>query len=213
MNTTPLEEARSPTTERGRLVARLAVILGAPIALALLAVVHPLSVSQDLVGRTDLWLGIHVAQLGLLVLLGFAMWLLLEGTSGTSARIARGSILPWAVFFAAFDAIAGIAIGLLVMDAEAAPPADRSAISGSVQAVAASELVDRIGLAAGLFAVGVFVVGGLALLRAGAPWWATLMIATGGLAWTFIHPLFGAVGMVAFALGAARIERWRDRGD
>ncbi len=71
---------------------------------------------QDQVGR---WLFVHVAQVVLAPFLAFAVLLLLRGIESLAATISRVALLFWLVFFSTYDALVGIASGVLVRQATA----------------------------------------------------------------------------------------------
>lgn len=74
--------------------------------------------AMDLAGSTTLWIWIHVALLGALVLLAHVVRLLLGGIDGWAATIAR-TLLPVAlVTYAAFDSLVGLGTGVLVERAQ-----------------------------------------------------------------------------------------------
>ena len=69
----------------------------------------------------DRWLIVHVGQLILTPLLFLAVWRLLDGLTATAATVSRCALVVWTVFFSAYDAIQGIATGLLVQHADTVP--------------------------------------------------------------------------------------------
>ena len=69
----------------------------------------------------DRWLIVHVGQLILTPLLFLAVWRLLDGLSSAAATISRCALVVWTVFFSAYDAVQGIATGLLVRHADGVP--------------------------------------------------------------------------------------------
>jgi hypothetical protein len=180
-----------------------AVVVGAPIALGVLAAIHP-PTSSDAVPR---WMVIHVLQVPLVALLGIAVLALLRGLDGRPAGVARLAVLPWVAAFAAFDGVAGLAEGALADFAQSNP--DASAV------VAEIELVDTwyteaLGFMAILSAIILFAGAATALIRSGSSMVGTGLLAAGGIVWTVIHPLVGAAAMVAFLLGALLVMRSRD---
>ena len=56
---------------------------------------------------------IHVVQLLLILLLAVAIHWLTDGLTSTAARISRVALLPYLVFYSAFDAGVGRATGWL----------------------------------------------------------------------------------------------------
>ena len=74
----------------------------------------------------DRWLIVHVGQLILTPLLFLAVWRLLDGLTATAATVSRCALVVWTVFFSAYDAIQGIATGLLVQHADTVPQAQHN---------------------------------------------------------------------------------------
>jgi uncharacterized membrane protein YGL010W len=59
------------------------------------------------------WLILHVLQLPLFSLVALALFLLLSNIHNVAAAISRVALAVFAIFYTAFDAIAGIATGIL----------------------------------------------------------------------------------------------------
>jgi hypothetical protein len=194
------------------LVLRSAAIGGAPVGLGLLAAVHPI-VDGALIPDDRLWLWtlIHTLQIPLAALLGVGLMLLLDDVEGAEARIARFSVVPWVAAFAAFDGVAGLATGALSSYGHANP--DHAAIVlGVGETLAASPIVAAVlPLTALTFALLAFGGGAIALHRIGLAAPAAVLLAGGGITWTFVHPLVGAPAMACFLVGAVAAERARAR--
>ena len=98
----------------------------APFLWAVLILFHPMpggdSTLEGIDDVVDRWLIVHVGQLILTPLLFLAVWRLVDGLTSTAATISRCGLVVWTVFFSAYDAVQGIATGLLVRHAEGAPP-------------------------------------------------------------------------------------------
>ena len=109
------------------------LVAAAPMLWAVLILFHPdaggdhtLDGIDDVVDR---WLIVHVGQLILTPLLFLAVWRLLDGLTATAATVSRCALVVWTVFFSAYDAIQGIATGLLVQHADTVPQAQQTAIA------------------------------------------------------------------------------------
>ena len=90
------------------------LLLAAPLLWLVPALLHPAGDPYaGIAGETDRWLFVHIAQLLLVPLLGALVWTLLAGLESLAARVARAALVLWLAFFSAFDAIAGIATGVL----------------------------------------------------------------------------------------------------
>jgi hypothetical protein len=109
---------------------RDAVLFGAPTLMAVSSVLHPLppfmspGMLKFLRPRLSLWLGIHLVQVVLVLLLGLAIWFLTEGLSSRAATASRLATACFLVFYAAFDSVVGIGTGLLARLVDAPPALD-----------------------------------------------------------------------------------------
>jgi len=100
--TRPLE--RTSTT--------VAVVLAAVcIAWVVVALIHPTSLTDD---DTPAWMVVHIGQLVFAPIIALGILALLKGIQGPAATIARGAAVLWAAWFSAYDAVAGIATGILI---------------------------------------------------------------------------------------------------
>jgi hypothetical protein len=100
------------------------LLFGVPVAVAAVIVRHPPdpATATDLGPLTNRYIWIHVALLFLLPLLGIVVWKLLEGMRGFAVSFARVAVAFALVFYAAFDALIGVAAGLLSREATAMDP-------------------------------------------------------------------------------------------
>lgn len=78
------------------------------------------------------WIFVHFAQLVLTPLVAVGVWMLLDGIQSVAATVARASLVVWMVFFSAFDAIAGIAVGVLTRYANSLAGEQREAVIGAI---------------------------------------------------------------------------------
>ena len=118
---------------------RRGVLLGAPLALALLELFHARNleptVYQALSLGVNRWLVVHVAQLILFGLMGLAIYLLVEGYEGPGATVCRVSAGVFVLFYGAFDVLAGIAPGILIKSASDASEEELPGFEAATQAV------------------------------------------------------------------------------
>jgi hypothetical protein len=96
--------------ERGSALRRL-LLLGTPLVLAPLMVVHQLI---DQFERPDAFLVLHLVLLPLFALMGVAIWALLSGIGGAVAWAARVAAFLFLVGYVALDAISGIAASAIL---------------------------------------------------------------------------------------------------
>jgi hypothetical protein len=188
---------------------RRVILLGVPSLYILLGLLHP-TANPSLGDETDLFVWLHIAQLPLIVGLGYVLWLLVEGVTNRAATLARVLIIPFVVAYAALDAILGIAWGIAAETANDLPAADQQGAGRLVGALISDDHPDPRGLilywGAGLLwlAVALAVV---AALRGTAPLGALVSMALGATVFTLGHaPPAGPVGMGLFVLGIAWTE-------
>ena len=108
---------------RGRTWRRV-VLLGVPSLYLVLGLLHP-TANPELGDETDLFVNLHIAQLFLIVGLGYVLWLLLEGVTNRAATLARALIIPFVVAYTALDAVLGIAWGIAAETANHLPAEDQ----------------------------------------------------------------------------------------
>jgi hypothetical protein len=191
----------------GRWSVRSAVLIGSPLLMAVSSVLHPRApfgragMLEFLRPRLSLWMGVHLVQLFLLLLLGLALFLLTEGLSGRAATLSRLATAVFLVFYGAFDSVVGVGTGMLARVVEAQPPIDASL---------AAEIVDRFWLARLGTPIGPLILvaclswlvaatsAALALRARGAPRSAVVLLVVAGIFFGIDHPWpTGTIGMLA----------------
>jgi hypothetical protein len=111
------------------------VLLAAPLLWVVLAFVHPdgeNQLSEAIADQADRWIFVHAAQLVLTPFLAAGVWMLLLGIESVAASIARIALAFWMVFFSAFDAVAGLASGVLVSHATSLAGEEREHVNGAI---------------------------------------------------------------------------------
>lgn len=219
MTIVALDRDRGEVTHRARTLSALpawrwAVLLGTPLTLAGLELWHPRvtlnGIFGDLGPVVDWWLTLHILQLFLFALMVPAVLALLDGVHGALATTSRLAIGLFGVLYGAFDAIAGIATGILVRNARSLP-ADRQAgveeaVRGLFQSMevggfAWMKTVAEIGWVVGILAAAI------ALARPTEPRTSLVLMALAALALGLLQarvnePL-GLVGALAAILAVA----------
>jgi hypothetical protein len=190
------------------------VMFGAPLLWAILTLVHPSgegeisAALQDEVGR---WLFVHVAQVVLAPFLALAVWLLLRGIESLAATISRVALVFWLVFFSTYDALAGIASGVLVRQANSVSGEERASFSEAADVLFDSHIGGNIswfGVVAAVTWVIVAIAAAVALRGAGANWLTTAAAALSALfAFHAGYPAF--IGLIALLVAAFLWERRR----
>jgi hypothetical protein len=102
-----------------------AFIVGVPIAWAILLLFHPggegKEIYADLDGDGTRMQVVHVGMLFFIPLFAAALYLLLRGIETTAARVSRAALLAFVAFYSAWEALQGIANGVLVDKVSALP--------------------------------------------------------------------------------------------
>jgi hypothetical protein len=160
-------------------------------------------------------MAVHVAQLVLVPLLVFSVWMLLGGLTGRLPGLARAALIVFAAFYSAFDTIVGLGTGLLVRRAMLLDGAEREAAARLAQWFWDARLDPRlpvvwviaIGTMAWLIAM---IATALALRRAGAPRRIAVLLIVSGLALAIDHPFpTGTIAMFCLMIAISLRERTR----
>lgn len=196
---TPVADGRDTWLRRG-------IIFTAVAGYFVVGVVHPADIEVG--DETTLYLGIHLLQPVLILLLAWGIWFLVKDLPGRAAQVARVAIVPFAIVYAIFDAVAGIAIGIIVREANGLSAAEGAAVQRVFDDSdwVTEALTAGIYVAAGLAwfvaalaaAIAVKQVGGLG---------PTLLMAAGAAIFAVGHPFPpGPIGIALFGLGVAWLE-------
>jgi hypothetical protein len=109
------------------------VLLAAPLLWLVPAFLHPMGEPYEgIADEADLWISVHVAQLVLTPFVAAGVWLLLGGIQSVPALVARSFLALWMVFFSAFDAVAGIATGVLTRHANSLTGEDQEGVVAAI---------------------------------------------------------------------------------
>jgi uncharacterized membrane protein YGL010W len=145
----------------------LAFLIGVPLAWAVLLMFHPGGEATDVYGsaRDDVtaFVVVHLGMLVFIPLMTAAVYLLLRGIGGTAAKVARIALIPFVVFYSAWETLQGIANGVLIDQVNALPASDRGIGAALVQDFAESPLARDLGVFAVPGSLGLIV----ALIAAG----------------------------------------------
>ncbi len=196
---------------------RRLVLLGTPLFLASLGLRQPVGITADvfhtLLPETDRWLTLHLAQIFLYGFLALAIYFSLEGLTGWPAAVSRVAAGVFAIFNAARDAVAGLAVGVLVDNARTLPALEQTVVARAVQKLWFSPLVGGglsliavIGTMAWLISV---LAAAAAHYRTGSSLTPVVFLIMAAVLYGITHtPPFGPLGMVCFLLAVLKLE-WR----
>jgi hypothetical protein len=182
---------------------RRGILATAVVGYIVLGAVHPAEINVG--DATTLYLGLHVVQPVLILLLAWGIWLLVKDLPGRAAQIARVAIVPYAIAYSMLDAIAGVALGQAVREANGMSAADAAVVQGILDGG-----TDYIGIvifiASGLTWFVMALAAAVAVRRIGGIGPALLMT-IGAAIFAVGHPFPpGPIGIALFGLGVAWLE-------
>jgi hypothetical protein len=184
----------------------VAFVVGVPIAWAILLLFHPggsgTQIYADLNGDGTRMIAVHVGMMVFIPLLALAIWLLSRGLETPAARIGRAALPVFVVFYVAWEALQGIANGILTDQVGALPGGDQELGASLIQDFAESPLVRDLGIL-GLIGTAALLVAmiatGVALRDAGAPRWTPWALGLAGFLISAHPPPMGPTGLALFA--------------
>ena len=193
-------------------------LLAAPLLWLVPAALHPLGDPYaGIADETDRWLFVHIAQLVLTPFLGALVWMLLAGLESVAANVARAALVVWLVFFSAFDAVAGIATGVLSRHANSLTGEEQEGVVSAIDF-----LFDDSVLAGGGFSIlgnigqgswiVVAVAAAFALHGARVPPAAVVAMSVSVL-FAAHGGIVAAIGLLALFVAGLLVLRWRSAGN
>lgn len=194
--------------------AEVAFLIGVPLAWALLLLFHPTGEGEDfypvVADELTAWLTVHIGTLLFVPLLATAIYLLVRGIEGAAARIARIALVPFVLFYAAWETLIGIGMGLLVDDVSGRPESEQAAGAALVEDFADDGVVrafELIGTGSLLVAL---PAAGIALRRgAHAPLAVPILLVLAALPIAWHVTPFGQVGLGLFVVAVILVVRGR----
>jgi hypothetical protein len=191
-----------------RLVWRRVVLLGSPLALAILEILHPQPRGvADAVEQGGWFMWFHFIQVPLIGLIALAVYLLTEGLEGRAVSVSRWAIAVFAVFFSAYDAAAGIATGYALRNAQGLPAGAQQAIHEAVIDMPGLSLIFGLSIVGTGAWVVALIATAMALRRAGAPLGPFILLILAGVFLLGGHPSpAGTLAFGSFFLATAWLE-------
>lgn len=197
----------------GSLLRRL-LLIGTPIAWAILLLFHPMGEGSIYHGAHDAvvrWQVVHVGQLFFIGLIAAAIYVLVDGLPGMAATISRIALIPFILFYSAFESVTGIGTGVLIDQVNDLPESEQATGIALVEDFFENRIAGNFSMAAGLgtlFWLVAVLAAALAYRRAGAPLSVVWLLALAGVVFGISHPPpFGPIGLLLFAAAAVLIER------
>jgi hypothetical protein len=191
-----------------RLVLRRVVLLGAPLALAILEILHPQPVGvADAVEQGGWFMWFHIIQVPLIGLMALAVYLLTYGLEGLAVMVSRWAIGVFAVFFSAYDAAAGVGTGYALRNAQGLPAGAQKAIHEAVIDMPGLSLIFGLSIVGTGAWVVALIATAIALRRAGAPRGPFILLILAGVFLLGGHPFpAGTLAFGSFFLATAWLE-------
>ena len=156
---------------------------------------------------------VHIGMMLFIPLMAAAVYLLLRGVEGTAARVSRIALVPFVVFFSAWETLQGTANGILASELNGRPQEERASGAELIQDFAESPLVRDLGVFASLGSLSILIAmiaAGIALRRhAGAPLAVPILLGIFGLMIGGHPPPFGPIALACFI--AAVFIYWRSQ--
>jgi hypothetical protein len=194
--------------------AEVAFLVGVPVAWAILLLFHPTGDGDEfypiVADETTAWVTVHVATLLFIPLMAGVVYLLLRGVEGGAARVSRIALAPFVLFYAAWEALIGIGLGLLVDDVNGLSAAEQATGAELVEEFADSTVIrvfELIGTGALIVALS---AAALALRRrAGAPLAVPFLLVLAALPIAWHVTPFGQLGLALFLAAVLLLVRAR----
>jgi hypothetical protein len=181
----------------------------AVVGYIVLGAVHPaeINVGDD----TSLYIGLHLVQPVFVLLLAWGTWLLVKGLPGRAAQIARIAIVPYAIAYSMLDAIAGVALGQAVREANRLSAADGAVVQRILDGSGGQDYIGIvIFVASGLTWFVMALAAAIAVKQIGGVG-PSLLMTVGAAIFAVGHPFPpGPIGMTLFGLGIAWLEFRRE---
>jgi hypothetical protein len=182
-------------------------LVGVPLAWAVLLLFHPGGEGHELYldvrDSVTSALVVHIGMLLFIPLMAVVVLVLLRGVDGTAAWISRIALVPFVIFYSAWEVLQGIAVGILVDEVNGLPETEQPTGADLVQDFAESAFAREFGVFASIGTVGLVtasIAAGIALRRnADAPLFVMVLLGLSGFLIAAHPPPFGPVGLVLFA--------------
>jgi hypothetical protein len=181
-------------------------LIGAPLAWAVLLLFHPggegKEVYRDLQDQVTRMLVVHFGMMIFIPLMAVVVYVLLRGVEGTAARVSRIALVPYVIFYGAWEAIYGIGLGILAHEVNAFPETERAAGAALIQDFADNVLIRGFGVFVSIGSIAFIaaaIAAGIALRRkAGAPLSVAVLLGLSGFLITAHPPPYGPIGLALF---------------
>ena len=189
-----------------RQTALRAFLIGAPLPFAALLTQHPMGggdLFTEISGKVTPWLTIHYAGAVFFPLMALVIWLLIRDASGRAATIARFALPVYAVFYGVWEAVFGIANGIIADAGGDVTGAEREGMREAVDAIVGSPMMGESGVFVSIGSLAWWVAISasiMALKHAGVRRSALVLLGLGGL--MVFHVPIGPPALVCLSAAA-----------
>lgn len=181
------------------------MLFGAPLGYIVLGLVHPMD-DLEVGDAAGFYIVLHLVQPILIGLMACALWLLVDGLESRAATVVRYALIPYVITYAVFDAVAGIAIGAVVHQANKLSAADQAAVQRMFDGPDNDLLFYALYIGAGLAWLIPAVAAAIAI-RHLVPGWITAAMVIGAIIFAVGHPFPpGPIGMTLYLVGILWFE-------
>ena len=196
--------------------AEIAFLVGIPLAWAVLLLFHPTGGGEavtyaDVQDQVTAWLVVHIGMMLFIPLMALAVYLLLRDIEGSAARVSRIALVPFVVFYGAYEVLLGIGAGILVQDVNGLAGSEKAAGAALVNEFTDNVLIRGFSVLSSLGAVPfitAMIAAGVALRReAAAPLAVPILLGLSGFLITAHPPPFGPIGLVLFIAAVLLVVR------
>ena len=196
------------TSRRPLSSGEVAFILGVPAAWAILLLFHPGgerdTIYLNLQDNVARFLIVHVGMLIFIPLFAAAVYVLIRDLEGTAARVSRIALIPFVIFYGAFETLQGIGVGTLVDELNGLSAIDQATREDLTQDFAENILFRDVGIFVSIGNLGLvtaMIAAGVALRgRAGAPLSVAILLGISSFLISAHPPPFGPTGLDLFIL-------------
>ena len=200
----------------------LAFLIGVPLLWGVLLLFHPGGEGTqvtyaELQDKVTAWMVVHIGMMLFIPMFAAALFLLLRGVEGTAAQVSRIALVPFVVFYSAWEALQGMGVGILVHEVNALPQAERAATGADLVPDFADNILIRnfgvFGIIGSLALITAAIAAGVALRRhAGAPFSVAALLGVSGFLITAHPPPFGPIGLALFIAAVLLLVRSQAEG-
>jgi hypothetical protein len=189
-------------------------LVGVPLAFAAVLTQHPMGTGDfftEVSENVTAWLAVHYAAAVLFPLMALVIWTLIRGLEGRAATIARVALPIYAVVYGVWEAMFGIANGLLAQTANTLDGEAREGAVEASEAIVSSPVFGEVSVfsSVGGIAWMVGVTGAVLALRSDGVRRAPLILLAIGALMIFHVPPFGPIALICLSAGAYMAERRR----